>query len=119
MELLTMELVRYTAYAAWNPILIAIGALIAIVSFIFFLACTEVNDTALPIISSIICFLLGLSMLIYNVNYYNNTKKEMGYYVYQAIIDTYTREEIEKNYLIIETNGKLYTLKDKEHFEVE
>ena len=43
----------------------------------------------------------------------------MGYYVYQAIVDTYTREEIEENYLIVETNGKLYTLKDKEHFEVE
>lgn len=119
MELLTMELVRYTAYAAWNPILIAIGFFVAFCSAVVFLACIEVNDTALPIISSIICFLLGLSVGMYGINYYNNTKKEMGYYVYQAIVDTYTREEIEENYLIVETSGKLYTLKDKEHFEVE
>lgn len=119
MEILTMELIRYTAYAAWNPILIAIGLFVALCSAVVFLACIEVGDTALPIISSIICFILGLSVFIYGVNYYNNTKKEMGYYVYQTIVDTYTREEIEENYLIVEANGKLYTLRDKEHFEVE
>ena len=119
MEILTMELIRYTAYAAWNPILIAIGILVAIISLVFLMASIEIGDTALVIVSSIICFILGLSTLIYSINYYNNTKKEMGYYVYQAIVDTYTREEIEENYLIVETNGKLYTLRDKEHFEVE
>ena len=47
MEILTMELIRYTAYAAWNPILIAIGVLVAIISLIFLMASIEIGDTAL------------------------------------------------------------------------
>lgn len=102
-------------HPAWTHILMNIGALIVIISSIISLVDCIILKTEI-IEFGLIGIFSGFMILIIGVGCAASIPCPTGRYVYQVTIDeTVSFQELNKNYEILEQNGRIYTIKEKEN----